>query len=1486
MAAPSSPGHALDTEPQSRKPHLAETHLTVTNAASFLLQDSTSSEAPPKYAIQGDGDNATAPQPMHEIDESPALQSTLSVEPLRPATEPAVPSSLSGIGNPHPIVALLQDALDNNFIKEDHILFQCMSSLLLRAYNIITPQQATAEFYPLMDFAETILFTSGELGLNILRGLPGSQANRGIARDGPAEYMSRTILPLPGERAIRDQRDLGLFCSGMKTTGMANLLLLCMKGDAPSIEYSAEAGIQSADPHSTVVPPQSITFIGTIKQDGFTVAPALTVHDGQILGLREPLTLEDIQPLLVSYHSARGNGPSPTNTQAILDIEQRIRILLDQKGYVTDAVETLACTLDGRINLALATEFTSSKGSWGEVLQYHNKLLPALMTCLGCLEIMIKDGQVNVLAGGSHDCVSFCDKFCPACSTQRAVCESCQQLGHKEFQPTKRQCSKCADAGSTCVAFYPLISVGDSLSKQQTMRTNLTPAVMAAVAKQQSVKPPFLPLYQFSVSDPPHDAKLLRNHAFWWWLYLDGHLVTIRVLVLLLEEGHAGLKTLSRSVLRCKDMQDLETLNRLCDSKVVLPDGYMVKTLVPEFDTYWVDNQEGAVVAPLQLEETHLPSWYIILDVDSTSTTPKRSILRAMRLHSPVSVFTVWTSDTLPSSPPDSGTSSFSGAVPGSRELVLSMSLSNSLIVLSTSFGRVFWAGVVTPPGKLKINTLLHMADFTSDSTDIGFTDESLAHQESSSAGAPLHLRDIAGVLQVVVLSFDNSSLFCLTSNHTCLHLSLQIDNNKVKAVKGKKPPPKLTLKFSRQVTLLATPSGWGKDSNYPIQLSNMADQFLLALTNEGELWWRSMHDICEIKGSIRRDQARATDQSSPPSRMQGWSQLILPAMGLYADPALLKACPPGSEARCSNSAPLGQILRLSSNGTWIDPAPLSPQELQRLSTTGNLESGVSATGNWKRFALAATALLGVAKSSSETASSAPPGPYAQDSDMDADPAPAVPDASSRQAATQQENVRAYAGSTAYLPAATSASVLQDENSRRRTQVVYLTFIMGTVGDEAMLYIVPKEISILFQASSKDNNQGSSLRRRFDGLFGEIGRIKSLAPPVGRSILLIDSTFQQIRMVTLPRALQPLLSILRSMGNLFHFSLDKSQRWPSAQNGLECKTFKNFSTRFDALVLTPLQAIRKANAERWEKLHVPPLSSKASNKCDGPHGTFSSACFRAVAEIRDCLDLTSSVLLGDFKLSSAWLDEHFNPSSLTTLATEHFFSLQRTVGNNLVPNCAEYAYRANAAVEEHCKHELGTSFPLYSRKHHYSAGAMEDDRGTDFRSPEGNHVAYRISKSKAKLNAARDGLTPLPASQVEVLRQFCRLFGPRVRQSAVREKTKENSGTKPYFQWTGMPFTKSRNSKLKVDEFSSGDDLPGEEEQRLVPTEPREVTHDDFNGPYSAPEWDDSHQYGDKQDDEVDSDLSSSDSDDPEYLAQKRNKRAWQQTAVTLSLQR
>ena len=81
-----------------------------------------------------------------------------SAEPLTqcvaPSDGPQLPSLSSGsdftaqtqiglssfCGGLHPTVALLQHALVQNHISENHILLQCASSLLLRGYNILTPQ--------------------------------------------------------------------------------------------------------------------------------------------------------------------------------------------------------------------------------------------------------------------------------------------------------------------------------------------------------------------------------------------------------------------------------------------------------------------------------------------------------------------------------------------------------------------------------------------------------------------------------------------------------------------------------------------------------------------------------------------------------------------------------------------------------------------------------------------------------------------------------------------------------------------------------------------------------------------------------------------------------------------------------------------------------------------------------------------------------------------------------------------------------------------------------------------------------------------------------------------------------------------------------------------------------------------------------------------------------------------------------------------------
>ena len=406
----------------------------------------------------------------------------------------------------------------------------------------------------------------GARQLQVMRGYPLPHAHG--ART-PEDYYNNRTMSFFSRKTVMQHHSPTSYVSGINTA------------DLYSFITTAEAFVSGTD-GSLVIP-------GSIKEDGLSIAPSLIAKDDKIYGLRLPL-LVHLDGMIVT--DSEHHSLSHANTT---DTEKVIDFVKDIGGFVTDASEIFISSLRGNVQRSVGTNYTARKGDWESVRTHHNNTCKALMTCGTCLQSLLRASvnQVPVHQSAS-DWPKICDRFCEQCASTRTVCPPCLLKGHTHHQTAQRRCSACTDAGLQCIAFIPVLSAGDSVSKQQSFRQHLNSSTSRVIGGLSS-SDALIPIPVVGISDACHDAKLLRNAACSWWVFLEEHLVTIRLLAIFIGDPSVSepLRNLSKETMRMRDMMNLRSLNDVAGLANHLPQGYMLVAAVPELQTFWESNQPG-----------------------------------------------------------------------------------------------------------------------------------------------------------------------------------------------------------------------------------------------------------------------------------------------------------------------------------------------------------------------------------------------------------------------------------------------------------------------------------------------------------------------------------------------------------------------------------------------------------------------------------------------------------------------------------------------------------------------------------------------------------------------------------------------------------------------------------------------------------------------------------------------------------------------------
>ena len=306
-----------------------------------------------------------------------------------------------------------------------------------------------------------------------------------------------------------------------------------------------------------------ISFFIATASDAMAIKPGLQFSPqvNGIIGLTDP-------PVMLTEKVKELSSKS----------EAEIATSLKTCKFNTQALEVHLTSMDDKVSRPVAVFYGGTQGGWQVVEDLHQRL-SVIEVCESCLlEKQIEE----------------CSYKCAHCWNSKAVCEECRQAGFKEWHPAARPCSSCHERKQDCFRLLQLGWCSDCESRQKAFMERLF-----------SLYPE---TFQFPMPDPAHNVKSVRSSVFWYWLYLDGRLFNLRIILSIRRDSNplvsSPLKTaVSLKALKNKDRMSVETALEVFSPEIqkLLPKEDVVVTIVPEIYTFWRQNRPGTVICPVDV---------------------------------------------------------------------------------------------------------------------------------------------------------------------------------------------------------------------------------------------------------------------------------------------------------------------------------------------------------------------------------------------------------------------------------------------------------------------------------------------------------------------------------------------------------------------------------------------------------------------------------------------------------------------------------------------------------------------------------------------------------------------------------------------------------------------------------------------------------------------------------------------------------------------
>lgn len=279
--------------------------------------------------------------------------------------------------------------------------------------------------------------------------------------------------------------------------------------------------------------PLSCVTLVTLATDAMSLAPALQTSEAtlQLIGAKEgPLSLERLLAL---------------PPDAALELNS---------SMMEYQFCTLATGQDARqFDMPVAQWACTSGGGVAVAKERHKKVFGDMTACTVCIERAMAEGPGAKIV---------CEPTCPwgTCDfVNGTVCDSCTSVGVTSTKPLARPCSSCVRLLRTgglprgqCVCWrcHAVFLASDCESRELSLMKQPDLSGCAGVLTR-------------GVPDIVHLLKSVRSAMYWWWLSFDGHLVCLRLLMVLRASEdvsvHAAMvKAVNAATLRNKDRDSAE----------------------------------------------------------------------------------------------------------------------------------------------------------------------------------------------------------------------------------------------------------------------------------------------------------------------------------------------------------------------------------------------------------------------------------------------------------------------------------------------------------------------------------------------------------------------------------------------------------------------------------------------------------------------------------------------------------------------------------------------------------------------------------------------------------------------------------------------------------------------------------------------------------------------------------------------------------------
>ena len=173
-----------------------------------------------------------------------------------------------------------------------------------------------------------------------------------------------------------------------------------------------------------------------------------------------------------------------------------------KKNIITEAIVSSLTTLDNKISLPCAVEYSTRKGKTGDAMcSSFKKQIKTHQICQPCQ--MKMHHQRNILKPDDNKCESFCRQ----CFEQQEICENCKLLEHTSQISLLRRCTPYIENDLVWKRVVVLVLTSDCEQGNKTAFKNLQAEI------ESNEVDPCLSLLSI-LPDCPHVGKSLKANFF------------------------------------------------------------------------------------------------------------------------------------------------------------------------------------------------------------------------------------------------------------------------------------------------------------------------------------------------------------------------------------------------------------------------------------------------------------------------------------------------------------------------------------------------------------------------------------------------------------------------------------------------------------------------------------------------------------------------------------------------------------------------------------------------------------------------------------------------------------------------------------------------------------------------------------------------------------------------------------------------------------